>query len=108
MAMLIEFLSPYSTFRDKGGSNVAESHEVVNTDIRDSDNIGRTSDSHIESIQADEEDVSRSCVYAITRHEEQKRIVVIFRGTSNSGDWIKDALITQVGRKVCTEILFNL
>lgn len=80
---------------DKGGSNVAESHEVVNTDIRDSDNIGRTSDSHIESIQADEEDVSRSCVYAITRHEEQKRIVVIFRGTSNSGDWIKDALITQ-------------
>jgi len=79
----------------KGGSNVAESAEVVTTDLSDGDDIGRTSDSLIEIVQASKEDVSRSCVYAITKHEAQKRVVVVFRGTSNSGDWIKDALITQ-------------
>mmetsp|Transcript_26360 Transcript_26360/g.60728 ORF Transcript_26360/g.60728 Transcript_26360/m.60728 type:complete len:118 (-) Transcript_26360:1183-1536(-) len=86
----------YFTPRKDGGSNVAESAEVVHKDLSENDNIGRTSDSVIEVIQADIEEVSRSCVYAITKHEEQKRVVVIFRGTSNSGDWVKDALIMQV------------
>mmetsp|Transcript_26361 Transcript_26361/g.60729 ORF Transcript_26361/g.60729 Transcript_26361/m.60729 type:complete len:321 (-) Transcript_26361:476-1438(-) len=85
----------YFTPRKDGGSNVAESAEVVHKDLSENDNIGRTSDSVIEVIQADIEEVSRSCVYAITKHEEQKRVVVIFRGTSNSGDWVKDALIMQ-------------
>lgn len=79
----------------KGGSTVAESAKVVENDLSDADNIGRTSDSSIEFLQADEEDTDRSCVYAITKHEEQKRVVVIFRGTSSSGDWLKDILILQ-------------
>jgi len=80
---------------NKGGSNVAESAKVCQNDLSDADNIGRTSDSSIEVIHADKGDTARSCVYAITKHEEQKRIVVIFRGTSSSGDWLKDILISQ-------------
>ena len=104
MLMVIDHVSPYLAHRKKGGSNVAESAEVVTTDLSDGDDIGRTSDSLIEIVQASKEDVSRSCVYAITKHEAQKRVVVVFRGTSNSGDWIKDALITQVSKTV--EIVF--
>jgi len=77
------------------GSHVAESAKVIQKDLNENDNIGRTTDSLIEVIQADPEEVSKSCVYAITKHDEQKRVVVIFRGTSNAGDWVKDALITQ-------------
>jgi len=77
------------------GSNVSDSAEVIKKDLNENDHIGRTTDSSIEVIQADPEEVSKSCVYVITKHDEQKRVVVIFRGTSNAGDWVKDALITQ-------------
>lgn len=74
---------------------MAESAEVVKKDLNENDHIGRTSDSSIEVIEADAQEINRSCVYAVTKHDEQKRVVVIFRGTSNSGDWMKDALIVQ-------------
>jgi len=79
----------------KGGKTVVESARVYKNDLSDAENIGRTGDSSIEFLHADEEDRLRSCVYAITKHEAQKRIVVIFRGTSSSHDWLKDSLIFQ-------------
>mmetsp|Transcript_35447 Transcript_35447/g.42322 ORF Transcript_35447/g.42322 Transcript_35447/m.42322 type:complete len:429 (-) Transcript_35447:33-1319(-) len=79
----------------KGGKTVIDSVKVVENDLSDDDNIGRTSDSSIEILHADEEDRHRSLVYAITKHEEQKRIVIIFRGTSSTRDWLKDGLIFQ-------------
>jgi len=80
---------------DDEGSIVKDSVEVIQTDLGEGDNIGRTNDSVIEAIHANKEDMSRSCVYAITKHDEQKRVVMIFRGTSSTGDWFKDALILQ-------------
>lgn len=76
-----------------GGQTVKESAEVIHADLGEGDHFGRTSDSEIVALHADVEARKRSCVYTITKHEEQKRVVVIFRGTSNTGDWIKDGLI---------------
>jgi len=88
--------SPTDSFSlKKGGKTVVDSAKVCENDLGDADSIGRTRDSSIEVSHLRKENRRRSCVYAITKHEEQKRIVVIFRGTSSTYDWLTDALAFQ-------------
>jgi len=72
---------------------VREATKVISNDLEEGDATDATKASIILAIHADKEDIEQSCVYAITVNHKLKRISVIFRGTSNMGDWVKDVLV---------------
>jgi len=78
--------------------------DIIRKDLNDCDhgereNMELTKETIIQCIRADHKDVKKSCVYAITRNDHFKRIMVVFRGTSNVGDWVKDLYAFQSKRK---------
>lgn len=72
---------------------VREAAKVISDDLDEGHATHALKDSIVLSIHAEPEDIKQSCVYAVTVNHNLKRVSVIFRGTSNMGDWIKDAIV---------------
>mmetsp|Transcript_43207 Transcript_43207/g.65267 ORF Transcript_43207/g.65267 Transcript_43207/m.65267 type:complete len:431 (-) Transcript_43207:244-1536(-) len=79
----------------KKSGDVVDATKVIANDLDDDQDTDATRDSVILAINADEEDVDKSCVYAIIVNHKLKRVSIVFRGTSNMGDWGTDVLVTQ-------------
>uniref|UniRef100_A0A7S2IAN3 Fungal lipase-type domain-containing protein n=1 Tax=Helicotheca tamesis TaxID=374047 RepID=A0A7S2IAN3_9STRA len=80
---------------EKNNRRVRDATKVIKNDMADAHATDATKDSEILVIHADKEDVKKSCVYAIIVNHNLKRLAVVFRGTSNIGDWSRDVLVMQ-------------
>ena len=82
--------------RKNSDRKVREAAKVISDDLDEGYATDALKDSIVLSIHAEPEDIKQSCVYAVTINHNLKRVSVIFRGTSNMGDWIKDAIVLMV------------
>lgn len=84
----------------KKGKSVQDAISVTTQDLAKNNTAQHTEDNVILAIHSDRADEKKSCAYAITTLHSQKRISVVFRGTSSMTDWVTDAWVSQVSSHV--------